>query len=102
MITQSKSLLRGVLLVSALAFGSASAFAATDTSSVPAATKSEKTVKTAKVHHKKSSHKQTAATETQTPAQTQPQTQATTPVAPAAQATPAAPAAKTAMPGSGK
>lgn len=68
MITNSKSLVRSVLLVSALAFGSASAFAATDTGSVPAATKSDTGTKTAKVHHKKS-HKQTAAA--QAPAKTE-------------------------------
>ena len=78
-MTYSKSLVRSVLLVSALTFGGASAFAATDTSSVPAATKSDTTTKTAKVHHKKS-HKQTAAVtetkaQTQAPSATQPQAQ---------------------------
>ena len=76
-MTYSKSLVRSVLLVSALTFGGASAFAATDTSSVPAATKSDTATKTAKVHHKKS-HKQTAAvtqSKAQTPSAAQPQAQ---------------------------
>ena len=70
MITNSKTLIRSIVLVTALSFGGASAFAATDTASVPAATKTEqtaKTTKTAKAH--KTSHKQTASV-AKTPAKT--------------------------------